>query len=186
MTIVLDLARDGYLAIPHDSAVGDSGKRDVADVLGTIDDDVRFIDPHAIRRGRRDLDTYEHRTSDRPGLVDWLSLLTALPIALWALRIGRPASWIPYEGGCAPDADIETIAAARRFRSMRPFIPKLSRCLPHALLLSSYLSGRGHRSVLVIAIRQFPFQAHCWVQVGDIVLTDDLEQTAAFTPIAVG
>lgn len=186
LTIVFDLARADYLAIPLSSAQGTKRQEEVAGVLGTPVDDIRFTDPHVIPRARQDLDTYETASSEAPRLRDWIRLIASMPTALWALRIGHPASWLPDEGVRTPAAHAATVAAARRFRSMRPFVPKLSRCLPHSLLLRSYLSASGHQSVLVIGVRQFPFEAHSWVQVGDVVLTDDLEQTAAFVPIAVG
>jgi hypothetical protein len=40
--------------------------------------------------------------------------------------------------------------------------------------------------MLVVGVRIFPFEAHSWVQAGEVVLTDDLERTAAYSPIAAG
>jgi hypothetical protein len=95
-------------------------------------------------------------------------------------------TWIRDEDRLIPAATPDTIEAARRFKSMRPFVPMLSRCLPHALLLRAYLRILGHRSVLVIGVRLFPFEAHSWVQAGDVVLTDDLDLVAAYSIIAAG
>jgi hypothetical protein len=35
----------------------------------------------------------------------------------------------------------------------------------------------------VIGVKLNPFAAHCWLQVGDVVLNDLPERVAAFTPI---
>ena len=185
-TIVLDLIQDDYLAIPQETAPGRGRHEEVADAVGTIADDIRFNDQHVIPRACMDLDNFDHASREKPRLRDWLWLVASIPIALWKLRSGRPVGWFPNEGARHPEAHVASIIAARRFRSMRPFVPGLARCLPHSLLLRSYLDLCGHPSMLVVGVRIFPFDAHSWVQAGKVVLTDDLERTAAYFPIAAG
>lgn len=186
LTIVLDLERDEYLAVPQSDALTHDRLVEVALSLETRVESVRLADPQAIPVGRSDLDACGPFQSERALLLDWCRLAFALPFALWALKIGRPSAWIENNDACVADALPKTVRAARRFRSMRPYVPMLSRCLPHALLLRSYLATCGLRATLVIGVRLFPFEAHCWVQAGAVVLTDDFEQTSAYTPIAAG
>ena len=185
LTIVLDLIGDEYVAVPQDPAMTGNRAQEVASCLGTPATEIRFIDRHDIKRAGRGLDG-EVTQPVRVRLLDWLRLAGALPTAMWSLRFGRPSTWIENEGTSMPAATPETIVAACQFRAMRPFVPWLSRCLPHALLLCSYLRAGGHQSMLVIGVRLFPFEAHSWVQAGDVVLTDDLDLVAAYSVIAAG
>lgn len=185
-TIVLDLIDDDYLAIPQETASGRLRREEVADAVGAVADCIRFTDQYALPRACMDLDSFDHASLEEPRLRDWLRLVASIPIALWKLRSGRPVGWFPNDGAQYPQAHFASIVAARRFRSMRPFVPGLARCLPHSLLLRSYLNLCGHPSMLVVGVRIFPFEAHSWVQAGEVVLTDDLERTAAYSPIAAG
>lgn len=185
-TIVLDLQADEYVAVPQELSAKGARSQEVATCLGAAVADVRFTDPLAIPHAHRDLDAVTGAAPPRVVASDWLRLIAALPSALWSLRFGQPRSWIRNEGCSMPTAAPTTIEAARRFRSMRPFVPLLSRCLPRSLLLRSYLRLGGHDSVLVIGVRLFPFEAHSWVQAGDVVLTDDLDLIAAYSIIAAG
>jgi hypothetical protein len=185
-TIVLYLARANYLAIPHDPHSAEGARDQVVHAVGGGAADIRFTDPHVIPRARRDLDNDDDAGSEAPRASDWIRLASSIPPALWKLRVSRPTSWVPDEGARIPEVSPAVLQAARRFRSMRPFVPSLSRCLPHSLLLRSYLRACELEAMLVVGVRLFPFEAHSWVQAGDVVLTDDLERTAAYTPIAAG
>lgn len=185
-TIILDLKADQYVAVPQNPAAFDARSQEAATCLGTSVQHVRVIDQVTVPNGRRDLSASLAAIPATPGAADWLRLIRALPSALWSLRFGQPSTWIRDEDAAFPPATPEAVEAARRFKSMRPFVPWLSRCLPHALLLRSYLRMGGHRSVLVIGVRLFPFEAHSWVQAGDFVLTDDLDLVAAYSIIAAG
>lgn len=185
-TIILDLTADEYIAVPQDPAAADARPQEAAICLGTSVRQVRVTDALTAPNGRRDLTVPFGTMPAAPSAADWLRLIRALPSALWSLHFGRPSTWIRDEDASFPQAESETIEAAMRFKSMRPFVPWLSRCLPHALLLRSYLRIGGHRSMLVIGVRLFPFEAHSWVQAGDVVLTDDLDLVAAYSVIAAG
>ncbi len=185
-TIVLDLQADEYVAVPQADPARASRSRETAECVGASEADVRFTDPTTVPRADRDLGPYSPIEAMSTSSMDWLRLIAAMPSAFWSLRFGRPRTWIRDEGRVIPAATPETIEAARRFRSMRPFVPMLSRCLPHALLLRAYLRILGHGSALVIGVRLFPFEAHSWVQAGDVVLTDDLDLVSAYSIIAAG
>ena len=66
----------------------------------------------------------------------------------------------------------------------------------HAILLDAYDAANGNLRFLVTAtqfqamagdtgVKLRPFQAHCWVQVGDAIVTDRLDVVRNFTPIRV-
>jgi hypothetical protein len=38
---------------------------------------------------------------------------------------------------------------------------------------------------VVIGVRMHPFMAHCWVQRDEVVLSDDLDSVATYTPILI-
>ena len=51
---------------------------------------------------------------------------------------------------------------------------------------TSLLSGTGGGGAdWVFAVKGAPFAAHCWIQLGDIVLNDSVENVRAYTPIMV-
>jgi hypothetical protein len=55
-------------------------------------------------------------------------------------------------------------------------------CLAHGLAMRAMLARRGLASELVIGVR-LPFAAHCWVQLGETVLSDPLDRVLNFRPI---
>jgi hypothetical protein len=58
-------------------------------------------------------------------------------------------------------------------------------CLPRSLAMMRHLVRHGHRPMLVFAVMTRPFAAHCWVQLGETVLNDQLDHVRKFTPILV-
>lgn len=69
------------------------------------------------------------------------------------------------------------------FQSVRHHFPARGTCLPDSLALLDFLQRRGVEASIVFGIIGAPFQAHCWVQLGDEVLNDALDHVAPFTPI---
>lgn len=74
---------------------------------------------------------------------------------------------------------------AQRFASHRDWLPLRPSCLADGLALHALLSGERLAASLVIGVRDQPFAAHCWVQAGDVVLSDTLDAVAELTPILV-
>jgi len=83
-------------------------------------------------------------------------------------------------GGAEQEA---TLAEAARFVRMAPWLPKDGACFMRSLQQLLYLRTYGHRPRWVIGVRTWPFEAHCWLQQGDVVLDDQVEHVQAFTPI---
>ncbi len=78
-------------------------------------------------------------------------------------------------------ADIGKLA--RDFDTGRRLAPFRPRCLPDALAFTRYARRRGHDVRLVFGVKCHPFEAHCWAQLGSVVLTDPLERIVRFQPI---
>jgi hypothetical protein len=72
---------------------------------------------------------------------------------------------------------------ARDFDAGRRLAPFAPRCLPDALAFTRYARRRGHDVRLVFGVKCHPFEAHCWTQLGSVVLTDPLERIVRFQPI---
>lgn len=57
------------------------------------------------------------------------------------------------------------------------------RCLPRSIALALCLAARGVRSQVIIGVKIAPFGAHCWVQAGDLVLNESVEEVLRYQPI---
>lgn len=83
----------------------------------------------------------------------------------------------------------EQLARARvvgaAFRQAAKFTTTRHFCLPHALAVAHVLCARNAPGQFVIAVRARPFGAHAWVQLGDAVVNDSVDNVREFTPILV-
>jgi Transglutaminase-like superfamily len=78
------------------------------------------------------------------------------------------------------------VALSSDFIQLRPFVySSHCKCLYDCLVLLEFLSHSGLFPTLVIGVTTFPFNAHCWLQHGAVVLTDYVERTRKYTPILV-
>lgn len=73
----------------------------------------------------------------------------------------------------------------RAFAQARLLRSSADRCLPRSLALSSNLAAVGDASFVVLGVSLHPFRAHCWVQHGETVLNDSIEEVLRYTPILV-
>jgi hypothetical protein len=74
---------------------------------------------------------------------------------------------------------------ARVFDQMLPFAPFQGQCLFRSFVLLAFLRAAGRDADWVFGVRTYPFEAHCWLQVGDMALDDAAERVCGFTPILV-
>lgn len=82
----------------------------------------------------------------------------------------------------------DAVALARRaagFATMLPWVPLQGECLFRSFMLLAFLRSGGFDARWVFGVRTWPFQAHCWLQSGALVLDDAADRVAAFTPILV-
>jgi hypothetical protein len=70
-----------------------------------------------------------------------------------------------------------------RFHRWVPYAPVSGKCLLRSFMLLRLLRRRGHDAVWVFGVTTWPFAAHCWLQVGDVVLDDAFERLLPFRPI---
>ena len=87
--------------------------------------------------------------------------------------------------GLIPD-DLDAAApVAAAFRAATRYMSANDQCLPHSVAVATQLFRRGVPATFVIGVIARPFQAHCWVQVDDLVVNDRIDTVRDFTPILV-
>lgn len=74
--------------------------------------------------------------------------------------------------------------ATAAFQRARHYVSGIDECLSRGVAMRRFLAGRGCEARLVIGVT-LPFAAHCWVQLGSAVLTDQLDVVAPYQPILV-
>jgi len=73
---------------------------------------------------------------------------------------------------------------ARGFDERLPWVPVQGDCLFRCLMLLRMMTAAERDKVKwVFAVKTWPFHAHCWLQTGDIALTDHFEPLLGFRPI---
>ncbi|MBB5747085.1 lasso peptide biosynthesis B2 protein [Brevundimonas variabilis] len=108
--------------------------------------------------------------------------------AVWDIRRALRGAGLHPILAVAPDHDVavnrHAVAhAAQAFWRLAPWLPMEGECLVRSAMLMSYLRRAGLSADWVFGVRLWPFAAHCWVQIDDICLNDDIERLAAYTPI---
>lgn len=76
-------------------------------------------------------------------------------------------------------------AVVRAFEQARLLKSAADRCLPRSIAQVLRIAAHGYRAHLAIGVKDRPFGAHAWVQFGDEVLNDSLEEVRRYTPILV-
>ena len=69
------------------------------------------------------------------------------------------------------------------FERLRWFYPRPYLCLFDSLALIHFLARFQLYPDWVFGVNADPFEAHCWVQAGSVVLNDTLGRVSSFTPI---
>jgi hypothetical protein len=82
-----------------------------------------------------------------------------------------------------PDDFERTRSLVAVFDRLRWFYPKSYVCLFDSLALIHFLARFGVFPDWVFGVNPDPFEAHCWVQSGNVVLNDTVQRVSAFTPI---
>lgn len=123
---------------------------------------------------------------ESPRKVNWRDLGIVLACARSRLDLRRKslAQVLRHVPAPAPRRRTGDIGGlARDFDAGRRLAPFAPRCLPDALAFTRYARRQGHDVRLVFGVKCHPFEAHCWVQMGSVVLTDPLERILRFQPI---
>jgi len=74
-------------------------------------------------------------------------------------------------------------ACVSAYRSGLPLTPRQGVCLHRSFMLLHYLKEQAIAADWVFGVRTWPFAAHCWLQIGDVVIGDDLHRVSRYTPI---
>lgn len=75
------------------------------------------------------------------------------------------------------------VAAA--FRRAASLVSAREQCLACSIAVARQLLRHRVRPCIVLGVKLRPFQAHCWVQIGDVAVNDRVDALLPFTPIHV-
>ncbi|MDR7193281.1 lasso peptide biosynthesis B2 protein [Luteimonas terrae] len=109
----------------------------------------------------------------------------SLSHVLTTLKVDRQRRALPISYPQSSGADGKFHDATSAFLAARPYAPIETCCLVDSISLIRFLARRGLFAHLVFAVTGAPFSAHCWAQVGDLVLNETVGNTHAHTPIRV-
>jgi hypothetical protein len=76
-------------------------------------------------------------------------------------------------------------AIAQGYRGTRTFLSEQDRCLVRSLAIARRLLAAGVAPDLVLAVKLQPFQAHCWVQLGPLLINERREVVRDYTAILI-
>lgn len=71
------------------------------------------------------------------------------------------------------------------FRRLDLLTTPLDQCLARSVAVAHALIDRRIRPEVVLGVKVNPFGAHCWVQRGDLLVTDLVDHVSGYTPILV-
>lgn len=190
--IVLDLRTDGYACLPglsDEVRLFGNGLEADAGILADLEA-IGLLSASAgqERRSPPPLPTWELGPGqERRSILDGLLFLQAVRAMG---RLGRAAPVQACISALPPSparpADVRRVRAlVRTFQRLLPWTPGQGACLYRASVLLWLLRRAGQDADWVFGVRTWPFEAHCWLQIGEAVLDDDPERVAVYTPIMV-
>jgi Transglutaminase-like superfamily len=146
--------------------------------------------PRRIEGPHRNLPNFARRRPTAADQADmaltWLAMCRHFPGRRFEHLLDVAAQHLQPLDGLASMAPSDDLArCVRTFQQLYPWIPFQGRCLFRSLMLLLFLRRRGHDAMWVFGVRTWPFLAHCWLQVGDVVLNDHAEALVSFYPILV-
>lgn len=195
--VFLDVARDAYVCLAGAAEAGrlcdDGAQIQVLDpALGETLTQAGLTGEVVSARQMAPVADRALERQERP--VSGSDVLSGLMMT-WATaparRYGRPfaelVSWARSRPSGAPDpsaAPCETaIAVVGSFQRRWPWAVGRGLCLHRAFLLLTQLREAGCDAAWVFGVRTYPFEAHCWLQIGSTVLDDPLTGLAAYQPL---
>lgn len=134
----------------------------------------------------RPLSSFRDTTLSSASLIDVMSVLIDQQIArriLATRNLGAIATDLGRADRASHKIDVDTcLDVAAAFHRARRYAPAIDQCLVRGLAMKRTLLRRKCDAWLLIGVAM-PFSAHCWVQVGDIVLTDTIDTVLPYSPI---
>lgn len=199
--VVLDLARDKYLALPQALAraaarliAGDPPTEpELASARAALIRQGILVDAPAVAGASTQapiaadalwptIDSGQRERS--PRLVGILAVQLALSATWLSLRL-RPfrktVSWVgAHRVGRRPVSRQDLL---NEYAIARAWFPARLVCRLDAMALCLHLRRGGCPARLVFGVRLDPFLAHCWVQCDDLVLNEPADIVRRYTPI---
>jgi hypothetical protein len=197
--VFLDLARDKYLALGGaDRVAFDRLRRREAndsDAIGRLVSTgliARSDQPTAIAPTRVDVPSAD-LVHLGEGRIDPRMTISAAFALRWARRAMRPDRIAFTVAELAkkkrvlgvPGAENAATRLAAAYAACRWLNPIPPRCLIDALALDRIMLGHGLAVSLVFGVRTSPFNAHCWLQTPETILTGSAAEARNFTSIMV-
>lgn len=203
-TIILDIEADRYLALPpgmddafRRAAGGEPCGRDDARALQSLVARGMLIKQTQAPRNdcsirivpaSRDVIS---SVSCSPHLSTLMQVAVVQCIVAWRIRFrGLPAIIRDMErcklvsgAGVGQMHDHEYAGINAAFEALGLVFRRSDRCLVRSLAFIWICLRRGFAPSLVFGVQASPFSAHCWVQQGEAVLNDTIENVRPFTPI---
>lgn len=191
--LILDVAGDRYDCVPEAGEV----LRFIDGVVETDDIDVVAMleasgafSTGAPKQANRQA-TFPSRELHPIGQAGWaLRALAAVSLVTAAFRFRRLSFAelvsdydIPRNRGFIDEVRLAACVSAAE--EVLPLIPFEGVCLKRAYQLRHFLRSQGVATDWVFGVRTWPFAAHCWLQVGDMLIADRLERVRRYTPILV-
>jgi hypothetical protein len=132
-----------------------------------------------------------HKSRPRVGLAHALNFFAAAATASKNLRcesIERTVRGVEARklahATAAASPDMGTIGNLfHMFHILRPYYPRRYLCLFDSLALLHFLARYRMFPNWVYGVKLEPFAAHCWVQAGDKVVNDIIDNVRDYTPI---
>jgi hypothetical protein len=75
------------------------------------------------------------------------------------------------------------VCAVRTFHRWNVYAPISGKCLLQCYVLQRALWRQGLAARWIFGVATWPFRAHCWLQVGDVALTDPVDRLLPYSPI---
>jgi hypothetical protein len=158
-------------------------------LTGRSRDGKPFIESEAWARERA-IETIDPEVSAGASPLSVIRFFWACGKVHWRLRFGTFASTVAglerrRRRSCST-SQYDAARAARLiaiFKTLRPLFPRPYLCLFDSLALFEFLAGYDCFPHLVFGVVADPFEAHCWLQAGTVVLNDNLERTGRYKSI---
>lgn len=117
--------------------------------------------------------------------VQWQLRTRSLKAILDELAAYRRKRTLPLDSTSSPRDEQHVLDAAAEFRRARLYVPIDTCCLLDSIAMVTYLAKRRLYASIIFGVTGEPFSAHCWVQLGEMVLNDTLGHVDAHTRILV-
>jgi len=192
--VLLDVRQSEYLCLPDAAAVFDRR----GDGVKILDEDLAHQaselgllgqgwrpDQLALIPAGADVQTITDFRASARDIFAFLAAYGVLVKRYYRRPFGELITYARDQGrGRAPALITpELLETVQAFRRLLPWAPFEGVCLYRSFYLLAFLRLRGFDATWMFGVRTWPFEAHCWLQLGDTVLDDSLDHVRSFSPI---